>query len=377
MRIPGTDLLTSEEPDVMVYLGTGLVHDFSVFRSGNLEKTVFVEPDPVRAANIRREFEDTPGVAVLETAIACEPGRGILNIANNRRFSSLLPPTGLLEFYPNTRVTESIEVETQTLETLCSILAIDWQKNNLLIIDVGGMEKEILAHASMAALQNFRWIVIRSSDLDLYGPASVNAGQNMMDTLRHAAFTVFTSRENTPPFIQIVCIKNDFQIENEELQRNLKELGRQIEQLEARSEEQKKMIRQSEELLRANAGLEVRLESLTKQKTNLESKVQSLETSLSKKSVEVEEMQRAVRINNKLMLKSNTDYKDLQSQYRKALEHQDRQHVLLCELKEKLAEAAKFYGRLNLEDAVLESGSLDHERSERGSIPDGAESSDH
>jgi seryl-tRNA synthetase len=238
------------------------------------------------------------------------------------------------------------------------------------------MEKEILAHASMAALQNFRRIVIRTSDLDLYGPTSVKAGTNMMDTLRQAAFTVFKWRENTPPFIQIACIKNDHQIENEGLQGNLKELGGQIEQLEARSEEQKKEIRQSEELLRANAGLEAKLESLTKQKTSLESKVQSLETSLSKKSEEVEEMQRAVRINNKLVLKSNADYEDLQNQYRRALEHQDRQHVLLCELKEKLAEAAKFYGRLNLEDAVLESGALDHDDSERGSIPDGAESDD-
>ena len=70
-------------------------------------------------------------------------------------------------------------------------------------------------------------------------------------------------------------------------------------------------------------------------------------------------MQQTVRINNKLILKSDADLRDLQLQYSSALQHQEQQHTLLCELKEKLRQASEFYKKLNLTNLVLDAGVLE------------------
>jgi chromosome segregation ATPase len=71
------------------------------------------------------------------------------------------------------------------------------------------------------------------------------------------------------------------------------------------------------------------------------------------------EMQQTLRINTKLMLKSENDLKDLQLQYRSALEYQEQQNALLSELKTKLRQASRFYKSLNLQNLVLEGIALE------------------
>ena len=74
-------------------------------------------------------------------------------------------------------------------------------------------------------------------------------------------------------------------------------------------------------------------------------------------------MQQTLRINNKLMLKSEADLSDLQNQHRIALQLQEQQHSLLCELKEKLGQASQFYRKLNIQNLVLDGDMSDQNNS--------------
>ena len=49
----------------------------------------------------------------------------------------------------------------------------------------------------------------------------------------------------------------------------------------------------------------------------------------------------------------------MQQQYRAALQHQEKQHTLLYELKGKLQQASKFYQKLNLQNLVLDADLLE------------------
>ena len=69
---------------------------------------------------------------------------------------------------------------------------------------------------------------------------------------------------------------------------------------------------------------------------------------------QLEGMQKTLSSNNKLMLKSNADLSDLQDQYRIAIQRQDQQHSMLCELKEKLSQAVTYYRKLNLQDLAID-----------------------
>ena len=72
-------------------------------------------------------------------------------------------------------------------------------------------------------------------------------------------------------------------------------------------------------------------------------------------------MQQTLRINNKLILKSDNDLRDLQSQYRTALQYQEQQHNLLSELKAKLHQASSFYQKLNLQNLVIDTDLLEQD----------------
>ena len=85
---------------------------------------------------------------------------------------------------------------------------------------------------------------------------------------------------------------------------------------------------------------------------------------MKEKSKEISDLQQTLRINSKLVLKSDADMRDLQRQYRAALERQDQQHNLLTELTEKLRQASVYYQKLNLQKLVFDVEVLEQEDSD-------------
>lgn len=343
------------KPSVVVHLGAGACKEYEAYRSLNSSRIIFVEPDQQLAEQASNKFNKSTDVTVVTRAIAPEDGRQLLNITNNRRFSSLLLPAGLLEFYPNVAVIEEIEVEAITLEQLCQDEKIIDETDNLLVVELQGLEKEIFSFLAKNTLHKFKWLIIRSSEQNLYKPASDIMQKNLAQAIRDAGYTVLIFKEDAPPFINILCIRDEAALENAQLrtrETKLVNLGRKYKNQIVKIE--KSLVSKSDEASTAQE----RINSLRVEKEAQLHQIKELTESGKEKTKKMAEMQQTLRINNKLLFKSDTDLRDLQLQYRNSLQHQQQQHTLLCELKEKLRQASEFYQKLNLQNLVLDSDML-------------------
>jgi hypothetical protein len=531
-------LSVSAEPSIVIHLGAGTCSELDFYQSLAVNRIIFTEPDPELAGIAGNKFIDMTGVSVVTTAVAVGDGQQVLNIANNRRFSSLLTPARLLDFYPNIEIIDRKKVDTTTLEKLCQGAGIDNTTDNLLVIEAQGLEKEIIPATAKHILQSFKWVIIRSSNEDIYKPSKSTGQLGVQQAMRNAHFTVLVFDEDTPPFVNFLCIRNDSALGNEQLKiretdlldviagfedevatlqdqlkllddvnksllKQVKELSSSIvfrsDELESAREkiqtisaerdklqkdsselkiaqskiaklssyleaerstvsrlsaENEKLLKQSdnelkivrskiaklssyleaerstvsrlsdenEKLLKQSdnelkiaqskiaklssyleverstvSGLSAENEKLLKQSDNelkiAQSKIAKLSSyleverstvsglsaenekllkqsdnltnSLRQNNIEFSEMQQTLRINNKLMLKSDTDLKDLQLQYRNVLQHQEQQNALLGELKAKLRQASEFYKSLNLQNLVLDGNMLEQVDSDK------------
>jgi FkbM family methyltransferase len=413
-------------PSIIVRLGAGTRSEYEPYKANNSSQVIYVEPDRHLVKAATDAFIDAPHVKVIPCAIATHNGPHTLNITNNRQFSSLLEPDELLEFYPNINVNEKSEVEAITLASLCNDLKINTEKDNLLIAELQGMEKLVFPTVDRETLQKFKWIIIRSSDYHLYGSASDKDTKSITATMQSAGFFVLTFEEDAPPFLNFLCIRNEALIDNaqlkteyadlletfEKLQLSLKtklaDLDRCLGMIQSYEEEREKtqaLLHSYEEekkisqnqiqsLERENDKSQSLIQSLEREKDKSQSLIQSLklkkdkskaliqsleqeiekqkvslselEQSNLEKSKEISDIQQTLRINNKLILRSDTDLRDLQLQYKSALQHQEQQHGLLCELKEKLHQASEFYQKLNLQNLVLDADLLEQSSSDNG-----------
>ncbi len=499
----------SAQPSVIVHLGAGDCTEHEFYNSIHPDHIFYVEPDQLLAEAAADAFSDAPHVRIIPCAIATTDGPQTLNVTNNRRFSSLLLPAELLDFYPNITVDNTTGVEAVTLNRFCRNQAVDRNADNLLVAEIQGMEKEVFPSTEVTTLQKFKWIIVRTSEEKLYAAATEGVQQSLSDTLQEAGFMVFSFAEEAPPYVNIVGIRNDSVIEsselkainsdlldtvkvlefnlskkdtalgtlkissaaeqansqvvlatraaeleaaqvqiksiadeiekqqqnnqeitrilndktaeldasealvkstraeNEDLNRQLdtatktiqakstdldvsealvksikadnKDLKRQLDTatstIEAKSAdldenealvksieaENKDLKRQldtatstiEEKSVELNAA-QFRIQSLSDKNSHQEQQVSALTASLQAKAQEISGIQQTLRINNKLILKSDTDLRELQTQYRTALQHQEHQHILLSELKDKLRQASLYYQKLNLQSPLID-----------------------
>jgi len=98
------------------------------------------------------------------------------------------------------------------------------------------------------------------------------------------------------------------------------------------------------------SGLQVREQVLTSENTQQLLRIEELSRLNLEHSDELKEANYALRINNKLIAKTDADLRDLQTRYRTAVDNQTQQHTLLLELQDKLIQASKFYRQLNIQD---------------------------
>jgi len=416
----------SAMPSIIVHLGAGACKEHEYYRTICSGLIIYVEADQTLADSAAITFNNTADVKVIPLAVAAENGRQTLNITNNRRFSSLLLPDKLLGFYPNIEVQDTAEVEAITVTRLCQNEAVNKDTDNLLIAELQGLEKAVFASTEIGTLQRFKWIIIRSGETNLYTSVSDDAQRSLSETMQDAGYMVLDFAEEAPPFINILCVRNDPAIENSKfralksnlldtirvLEHNLSKNTADLEVLKTNTAAEKANLQRiltsrsvELEVLKTNTDAEkadlqriltsrsVELEVL---KTNTDAKKANLQRILTSRSVELEKiqaliqsasdakesqqlqvtaltqslkerekeisvMQQTLRINNKLILKSDTDLRELQVQYRTALQHQEHQHTLLSELKDKLRQASEFYQKLNLQSPVIDSDMLEQD----------------
>lgn len=426
---------TNAKPAMVVHLGAGSCKEHGLYKALNAERIIFVEPNKVLAAQAGKKFKAQSDVTVIDLAVAAERGTQFLNIISNQRFSSLLAPSELFDFYPNITVTNREKVETVTLEHICDDVDIDEGVDNLLVAELQGFEKDLFLSMAKSTLNKFKWIIIGSSEYKLYDPVSDSSQEDLIHKIQEAGYFVLVFKEDASPHSNILCIRIEEVNENALLEERERELSHSIDLLKqklletktALAEQQNAHKKQLEDLeisfqsksdeltltiaqaqsinnekdklsqnvvtqakkatdlaaeiadLKAEATLRVtEITELKAEATKRENEITVLKTEAIKLKDEITglknktadevnklaEMQQTLRINNKLMLKSDADLSDLQNQYKTALHHKDQQHTLLCELKEKLGQAARFYRKLDLQSLVIDGDTLDQSDSD-------------
>ena len=142
--------------------------------------------------------------------------------------------------------------------------------------------------------------------------------------------------------------------------------------MKAEYEDQKQQNKERSTVINTKSGELIQaidqIQSLKVKNEDLLQQIENYSDSVIAKEKELIAMQQTLRINSKLVLKSDIDLRDLQSQYRTAIQLQHEQHNLLCELKEKLRQASVFYQKLNLESPVLDGDMLEQSDTESNKV---------
>ncbi len=289
-------LITSiaAEPEIVLHLGVGSCKEYEIYQDMQAERYIFVEPQPQPAQNPINKFESSAKVELISKAIASKRGRQVLKLTSSPSLRRPLSPAKLLDYYHDIFGSGEIEVDTITLEQLCTQEDIDDTTDNLLVADLQGLDEDIFPTLAVSTLNKFKWIIIRTTTLLIHQPVINDTRETLLDAIRNAGYMVLVFTEETTSSVNILCVKNQAELESVHLKEQL---------------------------------------------SGLESTIINLEQDL--------------HIKTKLLLKADVDSKDLQRQYKTALHHQDQQHHLLCELKGKLTQAATLYHQLNLQDIEL------------------------
>ena len=201
------------KPFAIIHLGAGSCKEAGFYKSLAPKQIIFVEPEPELAKKASDKFNNSPNVLVIACAIAPMNGRQSLKVTNNHRFSSLLSPSQLLDFYPNVVVSDKIEIQAITLKQLCENENIVDQGDNLLVAELQGLEKNIFPLLAKKTLHKFKWVIIRSREHVLYKATSVKPQKNLTQTMCDMGYTTLTFAEDSPPFINILCIRHDAELE--------------------------------------------------------------------------------------------------------------------------------------------------------------------
>ena len=191
----------TEDISNVVHIGAGYCTESDLYQQLGINSVVFVEPDIQLYESASQKFLRTPHVNVLRKAIAGKSEERVYFQLNNKRFSSLHEPNRITEFYPNLIVNEEVNLKTSTLESLCDEIQVPERVNSLLVLELRGEETNVLVQTPTRVLQNFKWIVVKSSEEALYGKASIGANEAIKDALKSAQFDAFCFGEDNPIFL--------------------------------------------------------------------------------------------------------------------------------------------------------------------------------
>ena len=446
--------ITERISDV-IHIGAGHCTETDLYHELGIQSITLIEPDAQLVNIARRKFSDSPSVNILQNVIARKAEQRVYFQISNKRFSSLLEPNKLFKYFPNLAITGQKEVKAITLASLCDEILQPTQANNLLVLELQGEETDVLINTPANVLHKFKWIVVRSSDEQLYGTAEIEPAAEIVVALQAASFDAMCFNEDAPPFQNYLFIRNDAEIANQTLvdkadslqidfadtqtanqalldqinslqkefadaQTANQALVHQVDaqqkefadaqtanqalldqinslqkdfadaqtanqalvhQVDAQQKEfaaaeiqyKQKVLSLDEACHRTQTELneaQAQISALTAEKTLQSQQIEELRLSHSESVKELKEANHALRINNKLIAKTDADLRDLQARYQSAVENQQQQQALLVDLQQKLVQAANFYRQLDIQDRDIEGDIFSHDIESISNRPD-------
>jgi FkbM family methyltransferase len=209
---------------VIVHLGAGLCREMDHYRQLGPEQVLLVEADPQLAGRLRLAVQGEAHVSVVQAAITDQDGPCPFYLTNNGRDSSVLRPTGLLDWYPNLTVSATAGVPGQTLAHLLAQADIDGDGQNLLVLELQGNEAPVLAVTPAELVQKFAWVAVRACQPEVYEGAAT--GLVLHDLLHGRGFVpvAIDQAGGASPFQEILFRRDADLIAKQELAEKVTQL---------------------------------------------------------------------------------------------------------------------------------------------------------
>jgi FkbM family methyltransferase len=180
-------LETLRQPAAIVHIGAGSGAELADWQRSGAQRIVLVEPDPEKAADLRRRASGVAAVEVVEAAVATEGGRGQIRLFNFPQLNSLREATGLYRSMPGLQQTGHADVEVLTAEQLLDSIGIAGQAHNWLVIEAPGEEAALLDQLQRAErLHFFAHLFLTAGRESLYEGAQ--SAQDLREVLESNGF---------------------------------------------------------------------------------------------------------------------------------------------------------------------------------------------
>ena len=298
------DLLAKLGPqDSVAHLGPSILYEQFRFYRRTAARVFVVEPDPARAADVRRTAMQANNIELFQNAIVVGNRNVTLRRYNFDALTGLCDPGPLKMLFPGLRETQSIAVDGMPIETFVASLPKNHRRCDLLVIDSLGEEFDLLEQFdAQDALARFFHLVVR-----LAPPASSNSarGKQLRDWLAARHYDRPIALDASDPDLPVLYF-----------QRN--PLG----------------------------------EDLAKQTSLVESlraQQQRRDAALSDANAQARKADSDLRVALRLQSAAQDDLKDLQRQYADLRADKERQDELLRKVTQKLAYASDYLRRLAID----------------------------
>jgi len=206
-----THLLTSlavKPPkfDTLLHIGAGPDFDEALYQALPALRYILVEADAESAESIRN-LADPKKFRIVEKLVAPEPGEKTFRRFSLPSLNGLLRLGGLQSIYPRAREVQTIATEAQTLSQLAAGLQLAHGKEHALILNVPGLEADLLAEALGAGPFLFDWIFLTGA-----APPLMDQAKPLVETLQLAGkhhFQIKTQDQNRDPLQPIAFLQRD------------------------------------------------------------------------------------------------------------------------------------------------------------------------
>ncbi|MFT2188893.1 hypothetical protein [Pseudomonas putida] len=258
-------------------IGAGNGSALANWRELGSTRLVMAEAHPRQAEELARRLRSDLGEELLAVAITpADQQTAALHALNNPAYSSLQPPRGLLDCYPNLRIEAPMQTPATSLASLLAQQALNADGDHLLLLSASGQAFELLNSAPHDLLQAFRWLLVNTSSEPLYEnerePAALTA------LLREAGFDLAAEDPDALyPQASLLFERNNNAVRTLRVEREVATLRNRLtattQQAAKREAELQKQLSEQSAALAAQTRLatehQAQLDQLTKEKAEL------------------------------------------------------------------------------------------------------------
>ena len=222
-----TNVENAVDTHSIVHLGAGKCSELESYLATQAVRIVLVDANPSVIHTLKQKSTGAARIEIIEAAISEQTGPVTLNLFNLADASSLHAPTGLLQLFPGLKISQQLQVKTQTAAAIIQPLKLYAAHNNLLVIDIPGEERSTLeALQAEGLLEQFAQIQLHCGIAELYedsGDAS-----HIIQLLQQAGFDLVQQDDRADPDRPYWLLqRNGLKLENAQLQQQLTTLEKE------------------------------------------------------------------------------------------------------------------------------------------------------